>query len=258
MNHVKCSCCGASSEPHRAVNCAICKKSYKIECVDISSAEARKIHSNVGLTWSCTSCSQLGNDLNGLKAAIVVLQDEIKTLKTAVALAPSTTRLPLLETERIIQEIADRDNRKTNVIVYGMSESCKSSNEQSAADKVALSELFSVIGVTDPPTNPQRLGKFDPTQRDRVRPIKVQLSSASSVLSAIKNSSKIRGVVGWNNVRISRDQTLMQRDLYREIRREMQDRLDRGESNLKIKYKNGVPHIVSSENHQRPTARRAV
>lgn len=248
MTLVPCTCCRALAEPHKTVNCAVCKKGYKIDCVDISNTEARKIHSNSGLSWSCNSCSQLGNDLVSFKAAFVALREEVMVLKESIA-KTATPSLSLLETEKIIQEVADRDKRKSNVIIYGCDESnVKTNMEQVNLDTALVKEFLTTVEIDDPEFKVQRLGRFDLTSSSRRRPIKVQLSSTLSVAKLLKGSTKIKSVGRWRDVNFSPDRTNMQRELHRVMRQNLQDRLDSGEANLKLKYINGIPSIIQSEN----------
>lgn len=250
MSSVACTCCGKFSEPHKSVKCAVCKKPFKIDCVDISNSEARKINSGSGLSWSCSSCALIGNDLNSLKAVIVSLQDEIKTLKEAINTPSVAPSLSLLDTEKIIQEVSERERRKTNLMVYGRSESsCKSNADQIALDLSFLKDMFNGVEFKETNFKVQRLGRFDISVPNRCRPIKVQFSEESAVSTLLKVTNRIRSFDKWKNLSFSRDQTPMQRDIYRNARAQLQDRLNGGERNLRIKYKNGIPNIVStSEN----------
>ena len=117
-----CSCCNKKVDEHRSVSCLVCQKAYNIECVDVSPTEARKIRNKTGLTWTCKKCSLIGNDLASLKGVLVSLQEEILLLKQRFSDKPSEPSSSLMDMEKVIQEIADRDRRKCNVIVYGIRE----------------------------------------------------------------------------------------------------------------------------------------
>lgn len=258
MALVACVHCNVTAESHKIVNCSICRKAYKIDCVDISNAEARKIHSNTGFSWSCGSCADLGNDLNSLKAIIVALRDEIETLKNTVnGTKPTSSSLSLLESEKIIQEFSEREKRKNNLIIYGSNETSNSNKDQIVVDTASISEIFAAVSVEVPEFKVLRLGKFDSSNTSRRRPIKVQLSDESTVLSILKASRNIKSFPRWSNLGFSRDRTLMQREIYRNARTQLQHRLDGGERNIRIKYINGLPEIVSSENQSSPTVSHA-
>lgn len=250
MSTVKCSCCGVTDESHRVVSCGVCRKNYKISCVDLSNAEARKIHSkSSGLSWACSSCAQLGDDLVSLRAAIVSLQNEVKELKSISRQSVMPTSVSLIDIEKVVQEVADRDRRKTNVIVYGcMESSCKTNNEQIVLDGATVDELLPLVHLKDADYSLSRLGKFIAGGVERPRPLRITFTSESCVSSLLKHANDIRRLQKWNKLSFSRDRTELQRDLYRNTRKELDDRLRGGETGLAIKYKNGVPTIVSTGN----------
>lgn len=244
-----CVCCGNVDEPHRLVNCCICKKTYRIDCAGISVSEARKIHSRTGFSWTCKDCLKFGDDLNDLKSFIVCLQDEIKILKESLLTTTTLPRTSLVDKEEIIQEIIDRDRRKNNIIIFGSVETkCNSNSEQVNLDTKLVGEICSTLLVADTNIKVSRLGKFDPTAIDRKRPLRVSFNSESIVGAALRNASKLKTNSNLSGLSISRDRTPMQLKIHRDARAELDNRLKNGEKNLKIQYKNGIPHIVSSLN----------
>lgn len=249
---LSCACCNAAAEPHKTVNCLICNKIFKLECADVSNTEARKIKlKGSGLTWSCKSCRSFASDINSLKSLIVGLQSEIKTLKQSVLdITPApTASLPLLDTEKIIQEVRDRERRKCNVIIYGCQEApVRSAEEQSGLDAETVGGIFEAIGVDGGGLRPKRLGKFDATKANNRRPIRVTLSSESAVSEVLRNANRLRSNSSFAGVFLSADRTRAQMEMYRNARAELKRRLEEGERNLKIRYIRGIPTIVSTLN----------
>lgn len=244
MNH--CTCCKTIIKDDVCVNCCVCKKIFKSICVKLSRTEASKINANTGISWTCGNCLQLGNDLNGLKSAIISLQEEIKVLKATSAPSPRT----LMETEEIIQEVRERERRKCNVVVHGVEDArCNSKEEQLISDRATIREVFNVIGFESGDNiKHYRLGKYDATKVDLKRPIKICLSSESDVYKLLKRCRNLKESGRFSRVYISRDQTPFQSKLYKAVKLELHDRLSKGESNIKIKFKNGAPQIVTSLN----------
>lgn len=241
-----CACCNSAIRDDAFVNCCICGKSFKTSCVKLSRTETAKINSNSGLSWTCVGCIKFGNDLNGLKAAIVALQEDIRTLKAAsVNDAPNS----LINTEEIIQEVIERDRRKTNVIVYGISETLNlSKTEQRSADSECLRGIFRTIDFDTEDVVPLRLGKYDSSKTSSKRPIKLTFSSESVVLRLLKKSKLLNRSKDFSGIFISRDRTPFQQKLHGSIRDELRDRKSKGETNIRIKYSNGIPRIVSDLN----------
>ena len=86
---------------HKSVNCSVCDKPFKLECVGISSTEARQIHHKFGLTWTCKQCIQVSSDINSLRRVIIDLQNKIKMLKSSLLTHPPLdSAASLLEYER--------------------------------------------------------------------------------------------------------------------------------------------------------------
>lgn len=247
---VACACCRKMCESHRVVACGVCSKSFGIDCVDITPAEARKIHAQSGLSWHCSGCASFGSELSGLKAMVAKLQDNIEQL-TKLVQSPSLQldSLPPAATETIIQEIMERTKRSTNCIVFGAREDSSLSGDARAdRDAVLVRSLLNAVEVEDAPVKILRLGRLDTTSEQSSRPIKIIMPSDLSVRSIIRNAKKLKGVSSLSGLSVSYDRTKMQSSLYRTVRAELSRRLSAGESNLYIKYKNGIPAIVQSEN----------
>lgn len=247
MSYITCACCKKQFEKHRIVQCSICAKDFNIDCVDITASEARKIHSKTGLSWHCNGCVSLGNDINSLKSIIVKLQDDIMDLKK-ICKVPNA-QPSILDTEVIIQEVHERQKRASNFIIYSSSENVgDNKNTQVIADKELAKSILTDIGISESVVQTFRLGKFDPTNKQLSRPIKVILNTPEAVSTVLRNAKKLKSIPRWSKLSISPDRTKMQTDLYKSIKEELKRRESSGESNLIIRYKNGIPTIVKQEN----------
>lgn len=244
-----CACCRAVVEAHKVVDCCVCSKNFNIDCVKITTAEARRIHLKTGITWTCKNCLQLGNDLNSLKSVIVSLQDEIRVLKETVLTSPPSASTSLLETEKVIQEIADRERRKTNIMIFRCKEArCENIKEQIDLDTSLVNDICATIQISATVSKVLRLGKYDSSKTSNARPIKVVFSNESSVSDIIRNINKLKSNPKFSSLSISRDKTPMQMEIHKLAKLELQNRIKAGESNLKIKYTKGVPSVISSLN----------
>lgn len=241
-----CTCCNKTDESHKLVNCCVCKKPYRIDCVKISVSEARKIHLKTGFTWTCNNCIEFGEDLNSLKSIIASLQEEIKILKESVLQSATYSSSSLLDTEKVIQEISDRDRRKNNIVIFGRPEDKVNNNsEQINLDTVLVNEICMNVQVDVGDFKVSRLGKFDPTAANRKRPIKVSFSSDAAVARILRNIPKLKSNSKFSSLSIFRDRTPMQLQIHKEAKAELNSRIRNGETNLRIKYRNGIPSIVS-------------
>ena len=124
------------------------------------------------------NCIDIGNDLNSIKRVLVSLQEQIKMLKAIIS-SSNTSNLstnPVLESEKIIQEISEREKRKSNIIIYGCKEEKDTSNnEQLQLDIVKVSNILTNLGLKESEHTCFKLGKFDPMNVNRCRLIKVSL-----------------------------------------------------------------------------------
>lgn len=111
-----------------------------------------------------------------------------------------------------------------------------------------MKEILKAADLNETDIHVQRLGRFDSSTTNRCRPIKVKLSCESAVSSFLKLTNRIKTSGKWKTLSFSRDRTLMQREIYKSAKAELAGRLSKGEQNLRIKYKNGIPTIVTSEN----------
>ena len=90
-----------------------------------------------------------------------------------------------------------------------------------------------------------RLGKLDTTNGATCRPIKVTLSSVDNVYPALRNSFKLKTLPKFSGIAMSSNRTSKQIQIYKHVKTELVNRQAKGEANLRIRYKNGTPTIVT-------------
>nr|CAH7743933.1 unnamed protein product [Callosobruchus chinensis] len=182
----------------------------------------------------------MGGDINALKAAIVSLQNEIKTFSTK----NNKADLSNTQFEDIVQEVLERQNRRCNVIIFGLKEqSITSKDERLALEKSEVVKVLTHVTESVTVTNIRRLGKYD-RNRTSARPVKVSLANAEQVSALIRKSQTLKNSEAFKHVSISTDKTPRQMDLYKAVKSELEERKKKGETNIKIKHVNGTPKIV--------------
>lgn len=240
MDRQPCTCCGQLFDSHKTVSCCICKKAYSYACMQLSTAEARRINAKIGISWTCPTCIDLGDDLNALKAAIVGLREQIAALQKS-----GTTKSDLLRTEEIIQEVADRESRKNNIIIFNLPEDVTAGGGGlAAADVGAVGDILAVLEAPAVSVKPIRLGKFDPSKPERCRPLKVSLPDSRIIGKILRNNKKLKSTDKFKAVYVGKDRTPFQSNLYRTVRREYLDRREAGETDIVMKYIKDVPTIT--------------
>lgn len=238
-----CKCCNQLYDNLLFVTCCICKEKYKNTCVDITSNELRILNSQKGYDWTCSKCRVIGNDLKELKALIISLQNDIKQLKAGNVQLETN---PDADFEDILMEISDRQKRKNNIILFNVPEQDQSKpvTEQRESDKQEVMDILSIVDPSALEANvkPIRLGVFS---ESRTRPIKLSFQNEDTARKFLKNAKKIKTNAKYKNVNFSADKTKKQIEYYKKIKQELNDKINAGETNCRIKYINNVPRIVS-------------
>lgn len=170
------------------------------------------------------------------------LETDMLDLKMSVASGSTGESGMSLTYEDMLQEVNERYVREKNLIFIGIPEpQCADQRERNISD---TSEIIKLIKMTDAncpePLSNSRLGKYT---TDKVRPIKAIFSAATTVKEILKNQSKVSN----SDVKIYSDKTLYQRKHMKNLKEELQTRIQNGEANLTIKYVKGTPKIVNAE-----------
>lgn len=82
------------------------------------------------------------------------------------------------------------------------------------------------------------MGKIDENKR---RPIKITLPIKEDALKAVRNKKKLRELE--EKIFVSLNLTPMQREYYKKIKTELDERKNKGEEDIFIKYINNIPMI---------------
>lgn len=168
-----------------------------------------------------------------------LLKERVKNLECDVAKLQNDCKMDGIDT--ITSEIEERNRRRNNVIVFNVEESAEEDREKSLNDD--RKRIYNLLRVADQALTIAdmkcfRLGKKD---RNKPRPVKVILNNQSHVSELMKNRTKIQG-----SIKIFRDQTVIQRNLFLKLKDELNTRTRKGEKNLYIKFVKGAPRIFTN------------
>lgn len=178
--------------------------------------------------------------LTHIESRVDDLDNRIQSLEDQVA--PSTSSF-----EVFFGEIEDRNRRAYNLMVYNLPESRnKEVDSRIRFDKENVMELAQAIGyeINLESLKLYRIGK---PVASKSRPLKLvfrSTSDAASFLSEFVKAKLMEGNSKFSNVGVSRDRTNKERQYLSSLRAELDSRIKKGEENLTIKYKNGIPSIV--------------
>lgn len=240
-----CACCNKAFKLNLIIKCCVCKKTFKHSCVNINLDELHILNdTNKGYDWSCVNCRDFGNELKGLKALILKLQNDILALKSDHSDNSSSVKHD--DFEEILEEINQRNIRKSNLVIFGVKEQDQELpvSTRIESDKTVVVNIMEAIDSNLNVQNikPIRLGSFNTGKN---RPIKITLDDENLVHNVIRKANVLKKNMLYKSISISFDRTPRQLECYRKIRKELKEREDAGEQNLKIKYVKGIPKIVT-------------
>jgi len=175
----------------------------------------------------------LANNVS-LNTKINQLESKVSQLEAGCS---NSSSLNLERLEQTLAEISDRHSRSHNIILFNIPESTTQSKYLD--DKNTISSIFQQIGVLVEPINCFRLGKLS----NNCRPLRATLPNQHDVFDVLKNKRKLSDLANFKNISISSDKTLLQRKHLKNLFDELNSRKTAGETNLFIKYINGLPII---------------
>lgn len=145
-------------------------------------------------------------------ALINNLQEEIRDLKAKCSMlidSRDSSRKPsnIMFGEDISNEVYERNKRSRNIIIYGSHESGTAKQDQinSQLDNVIVQNLMGEVGIQCEQIKPIRLGRFEPTKEQRLRPIRITLSSPDDVHKTPRKFKTIRNYSRHCHLSISLD-----------------------------------------------------
>lgn len=171
-------------------------------------------------------------ELAEVKENFQSLSNRINHLEDLVEGSQLSVHMDLVE-EQIIEEMEDRKSRSNNLMLFNLEEP---NNDATTDTDLANDILGKIIPCGSLPIRTMRLGK---RLQGRSRPLRVSLPSSQDVMTILRNKMKYSGPV-----RITQDQTLKQRNYFKDIQAKLKALKDAGESDKTIRYINGVPKIV--------------
>lgn len=107
-----------------------------------------------------------------------------------------------------------------------------------------MQELLGEIGIQSDEIKPVRLAKFDATREQRSRPIRITLSSSNDVFKTTRKFKTIKNNPKYSHLSVSFDRTPKQIAIFKSMKAELTTRTAAGETDLKIKFQNGIPTII--------------
>ena len=163
---------------------------------------------------------------NNLEKQIANSSEVINSTPTLAA--TTTSEPPAIAALSVADELADRESRKNNLIIYKLPESNNHSNDKTNVAKLCKTVFDIDVGIT----KSMRLGK---KSEDKIRPLLICLDSQQNVVYIISYASYLRCHEEYNNVYIAPDMTKYQRHKHKQLVDELKRRRSNGENNLVIR-----------------------
>lgn len=198
--------------------------------------------------------TKLKDDVSELKNANAVLEEKIASLENKMANTPkmpeNLTAPPSNSNyEEMVAEFQDRYLRQKNILIMGIAEPKNTvTKERRAHDKAEVEKILSALDEQCPePVKLIRLGKYN---QEKSRPIKAIFKSKEEAVTVLRKRNDVP-----ENVKIVSDETPMQKKYLYELKDQLKLREENGETNLRIKYVNGIPRIIIDQpkNENQPT-----
>lgn len=170
------------------------------------------------------------------------LKTEIDRLKEQVATLSSEKIIGVQDPNplKTIREINEMESRKRNLMVFGCVEhETEEANNDEKIIKEIIQEASPVADTTR--IRVSRVGRPSP---NKIRPIRVIMSSPQEVRNIFFKAKTIIKNKKFERLALGMDKTPQELAEYKALRAEMNERMKKGEKNLKIKYFRDVPKII--------------
>jgi hypothetical protein len=238
-------CTHAFADLDLPINCDGCSLIFHAKCSGLSASEIKCLSlKNRNLKFFCESCNKGLRDIPELKALINRLLVEVNELKN---LKNNNNKNELQCSEEIINEVAERNIRASNLLFYNIPESNSDNiNDRMSHDSNIVNNIIDSINIGDSIIRPTKLIRLGIRGQNKTRPIKAIFNSPNDAFEILKLKKKLLSQNPPSTYSISSDRTLYQRNYMKNLREELETRrLDSEETDLIIKYVRGTPKIVS-------------
>lgn len=259
MSCIKCDSL-INEKNDKIIRCDGCNRPIHVACSELSPAEIKcfelRPSARRRIKYICIHCEpgfhqipKLINLINEFKEDARKLNESNKDLSdgTVPSSAITSTSVSVTE-EEIINEMLKRNRRSYNFIIHGCVEIGDNKQNQIGLDEALAKDILKESGFTDTNVKPVRLGKFGSTKQHRARPM-----SYDNVITILRKFKKLKDKEIFAPLSLSPDRTPKQVSLYKTIKSELNSHIQKGESNLFIKYRNGIPTILKRNSENQPS-----
>lgn len=229
-----------------ATKCNGCRKTIHTACIGLSADDAMRLtrSKSKNIKVYCNACNTAEDKIDQLKSFLSNLV-ETKITQLEEKITNTNINLPPATYENIVSEAVERINRSHNIIICNLPETGAGENQTTTQeDESKVKEILDHI-QGDTATAPVSIRRIGRSQNNKPRMVKVSFSFTTQARLILRNKKRLAGSA-YSHISIRDDKTPQQTAYLNQLRAELKTRNDSGESNITIKYKNGVPAIVTS------------
>lgn len=245
-------------EKQASLQCSACKGQIHLGCTELQTEDRVTRQAVRGLKILCNGCSANIEMFSNLKALLEdhkielharIDQINVKSEEISQKLESIEKKLVNFDdvsspvyTDKIANEAVDRINRAKNVFIRGVPEAAGDVQAKKSSDKMAVDLVLRTVESDAQPITFFRVGK--PNQRFP-RMNKLVMPGEHDAKQILRNKGKLLENSGTRNLTVIDDKTPVQLECLKILRTELDTRKRNGESNLTIRYVQGVPKIVN-------------
>lgn len=191
--------------------------------------------------------------MKSMETDIQILRDELVTVRSNAA--STDERSPRDDIEALrqefindsVRELNDRQQRQKNIMIFGVGEAV--ATDAQTKRELDINAATDVILQACPGASLEDIRVFRVGREDSAknRPIKVILKSTGDAKTILQHAKELKQRDAYKNITIRHDNTPKQMMEYRAVKSSLVTRLENGETDLRIKYFNGVPKIIKTK-----------
>ena len=178
-----------------------------------------------------TTVSKLGSQIEELSQNNLSLKKKFNDLisnQKQVQGSPANSQELSNAATTIAEELAERDRKKNNIVVYNFPEDSTEMAEKDNFTKMCKE-------ATDLDINVLKFLRLGRKSDNRARPLLISLTSEGEKITLLSRAPKLRFHEQYRNVYIAPDMTKLQRTKHKKLVDELKQRKQQGEENLIIR-----------------------
>ena len=228
-NENKCVVCDEQlPDDGDSIQCELCDTWYCVPCSGMTNTFYQELvaeENNGNCLWYCNGCKKaipvvrkVLNMVSLMKNSQDTMIGRIERIESQLKNVGSNAELNMeFKLDQAIMDMRERENRKTNVVIYNLAESkAESSEVRKTDDLTAVEDLCGSVQVSDKPRETIRLRE---KRNAKARPVKVIFETEQAKHNLLKNNSKFT-----DKIQVTPDYTFRQRQMNNKMKEEVAKR----------------------------------